>query len=72
MIGTVKSAKMLKTLVVEVKWLEMHRKYKKYVQRRTRVYAHDERAECREGDRVLLMETRPLSRLKRWRVVKKL
>lgn len=71
-IGTVTSAKMQKTLVVEVKWMEMHRKYKKYIRRRTRVYAHDERAECREGDRVLLMETRPLSRLKRWRVVKKL
>ncbi|MFO7675909.1 MAG: 30S ribosomal protein S17 [bacterium] len=70
-VGTVKSAKMQKTVVVVVERVELHEKYKKYIKRRTRLYAHDERAECREGDRVLLVETRPLSRLKRWRVVKK-
>jgi small subunit ribosomal protein S17 len=71
-IGTVVSAKMQKTVVVETERLEQHPKYKKYIRRRTKLYAHDERAECQEGDRVLLMETRPLSKLKRWRVVKKL
>ena len=70
-IGTVKSAKMQKTIVVTIQRLELHKKYKKYIRRETKLYAHDERAECREGDRVLLMETRPLSKLKRWRVVKR-
>jgi small subunit ribosomal protein S17 len=63
---------MQKTVVVAIQRLELHRKYKKYIRRQTRLYAHDERAECKAGDRVLLMETRPLSKLKRWRVVKKI
>ncbi len=70
--GTVKSAAMQKTVVVLVERQELHPKYKKYVRRRTSLYAHDERDECERGDRVLLMETRPASKLKRWRVVKKL
>ncbi|MEO0070411.1 MAG: 30S ribosomal protein S17 [candidate division WOR-3 bacterium] len=71
-VGTVVSAKMQKTVVVVTERLVQHPKYKKYIQKRTKLYAHDERAECQEGDRVLLMETRPLSKLKRWRVVSKL
>ena len=71
-IGRVASAKMQKTVVVTVQRLELHPKYKKYIRKRTKLYAHDERAECVEGDRVLLIETRPMSRLKRWRVAKKL
>ena len=71
-VGRVASAKMQKTIVVTVQRLELHPKYKKYIRKRTKLYAHDERAECHEGDRVLLIETRPMSRLKRWRVVKKL
>lgn len=71
-VGKVKSAKMQKTVVVMIERLELHPKYKKYVRKRTKLYAHDERAECQEGDRVLLAETRPISRLKRWRVVKKI
>jgi small subunit ribosomal protein S17 len=70
--GTVVSAKMQKTVVVVVPWTRLHDKYKKYIRKRTRLYAHDEKAECQEGERVLLMETRPLSRLKRWRVLRKL
>ncbi len=70
--GKVISAKMQKTVVVEVEQMVQHPKYKKYIRRRTKLYAHDEKAECQEGDQVLLMETRPLSKLKRWRVVKKL
>ena len=72
MIGTVYSSAMQKTVVVLVNRLVLHPKYKKYVRRRTKLYAHDESDECAKGDRVMLMETRPLSRLKRWRVVKKL
>jgi small subunit ribosomal protein S17 len=71
-VGRVASAKMQKTVVVLVERLELHPKYKKYIRKRTKLYAHDERAECQAGDRVLLAETRPMSRLKRWRVVKKL
>jgi small subunit ribosomal protein S17 len=72
LVGKVVSAKMQKTVVVTVHRLERHPKYKKYVRKRTRLYAHDERAECQEGDRVQLIETKPMSALKRWRVVKKL
>lgn len=71
-VGKVASAKMQKTVVVTVQRLELHPKYKKYIRKRTKLYAHDERAECQEGDRVELIETRPMSRMKRWRVVKKL
>jgi small subunit ribosomal protein S17 len=71
-VGTVISARMQKTVVVETERLVQHPKYKKYIRKRTKLYAHDERAECKEGDRVMVMETRPLSKLKRWRVVKKL
>ncbi|MEY3360565.1 MAG: hypothetical protein RL531_284, partial [Actinomycetota bacterium] len=46
-----------------------HRRYRKTVQRTTKLYAHDETNDVREGDRVRIAETRPLSRLKRWRVV---
>lgn len=70
--GTVVSTSMQKTAVVLVNRLELHPKYKKYVRRRTKLYAHDENDECQVGDQVLLMETRPLSKLKRWRVVKKI
>ncbi len=70
-VGVVKSNGMQKSVVVQIERLELHPKYKKYIRKRSKVYAHDERDECQVGDRVLLMETRPLSRLKRWRVVKK-
>lgn len=70
--GTVKSCGMQKSVVVQIERLELQPKYKKYIKKRSRVYAHDERDECEVGDRVLLMETRPLSKLKRWRVVKKI
>jgi small subunit ribosomal protein S17 len=66
--GVVSSDKMDKTAVVVVNRLVLHPDYRKYVRRRTRVMAHDEKNECHIGDKVLLVETRPLSRLKRWRV----
>ena len=69
-IGVVTSNKMQKTVVVEVQRLVRHAKYKKYVRRIVKFKAHDERNECNIGDRVLLVESRPLSREKRWRVEK--
>ncbi|MBI4495395.1 MAG: 30S ribosomal protein S17 [Deltaproteobacteria bacterium] len=66
--GTVVSDRMDKTVVVQVSRLVKHPLYQKYIQKRARYKAHDEKNECRPGDRVLLRETRPLSREKRWRV----
>jgi len=63
---------MQKTVVVSIQRLELHPKYKKYIRKQTKLYAHDERAECKEGDRVLIAETRPMSKMKRWRVLKRL
>jgi small subunit ribosomal protein S17 len=67
--GIVASTKMDKTVVVAVVDRVRHRRYGKTLQRTRRLYAHDEANEVREGDRVRIQETRPLSRLKRWRVV---
>jgi len=68
-VGTVVSDKMQKTVVVEIARLTRHLGYSKRIRRKTRVKAHDEANTCREGDTVRLMETRPLSKDKRWRVV---
>ena len=68
--GTVVAAKMTKTVVVQVDRLVEHPLYGKRIRQRKRYMAHDERSECGEGDRVLIVETRPLSRSKRWRVSK--
>lgn len=67
-VGTVVSDKMEKTIVVAIVRRYMHPKYKKYVKDRTRYKVHDDKNECRVGDRVLIEETRPLSRSKRWRL----
>jgi small subunit ribosomal protein S17 len=67
-IGVVVSNKMQKTVVVEVERLVMHPLYHKYLRRRSRFMAHDEQNECKVGDRVEIKETRPMSRMKRWRV----
>ncbi len=66
--GVVSSDKMDKTIVVMVNRLVRHPVYKKYIRKRTKVKAHDEKNECHIGDKVLLVETRPLSKDKRWRV----
>lgn len=68
-VGVVTSDKMDKTVVVAVKDRVKHPLYKKIVNRTVKMKAHDEKNECGTGDRVLLMETRPLSKDKRWRVV---
>jgi small subunit ribosomal protein S17 len=67
--GLVVSAKMDKTVVVAVTDRVQHRRYGKTLQRTRRFYAHDDANDAREGDRVRIAETRPMSRLKRWRVV---
>ena len=64
--GVVVRDKMDKTVVVEVERLVMHPIYEKYMRRRSRFMAHDEKNECRVGDRVSILEARPLSRRKRW------
>ncbi len=66
--GVVVSNKMAQTVVVVVQRLVKHPQYKKYVKRRARYKAHDEQNSCSVGDRVVITETRPLSKDKRWRV----
>ena len=68
-IGIVKSDKMQKTVVVEVKTLVRHSQYGKTIRRKEKFKAHDEKNEAHTGDKVLIRETRPLSKDKRWRVV---
>jgi len=68
-VGKVVSDKMDKTVVVAIETSMKHPLYKKIVKRTQKLKAHDEKNECREGDRVKVMETRPLSKEKRWRVV---
>ena len=68
--GTVVSNKMDKTISVEVERLIKHPTYGKYVRRTTKLLAHDEQNECREGDTVAISECRPLSRRKAWTLVR--
>ncbi len=68
-VGEVVSNKMLKTIVVRVERRFPHPKYKKVVTAFTKFYAHDERDEAKVGDKVRIMETRPLSKTKRWRLI---
>lgn len=68
LIGTVNSDKMDKTVVVMVERVVKHPRYKKYVKKGAKYKAHDEKNECHIGDIVSIIETRPLSREKRWRV----
>jgi len=67
--GIVTSDKMSKTRRVEINRLVKHPKYKKYIRQRTVCYAHDEENESGMGDRVEIIESAPLSKLKRWRLV---
>ena len=68
-IGVVVSNKMEKSIVVAVKRKEKHPKYGKFVNKTKKFVAHDEENKCDIGDTVLIMETRPLSKNKRWRLV---
>src|SRR6266850_8540999 len=69
-VGIVTSDKMKKTRRVEIPRLEKHPRYGKYIRRRTICYAHDEKNESRLGDLVEIMETRPLSKTKNWRLLR--
>lgn len=69
-IGVVTSDKMTKTRRVQIERLVPHPKYGKYLKRRTICHAHDEANQSHVGDMVEIMETRPLSKLKRWRIVR--
>jgi len=69
LVGRVVSDKMNKTVTVSVERLVQHPVYKKIVKKTSKIYAHDEENQCRVGDKVKVMSTRPLSKLKRWRVV---
>ncbi|MFV0290704.1 MAG: 30S ribosomal protein S17 [Mangrovibacterium sp.] len=68
-IGEVVSTKMNKTIVVAVKTKEKHPIYGKFMNKTTKFYVHDEKEESNVGDTVKIMETRPLSKSKRWRLV---
>lgn len=68
-IGVVFSDKMDKTITVAVKWKEKHPIYGKFVNKTKKFHAHDEKNESNIGDTVRIMETRPLSKTKRWRLV---
>ena len=70
MTGIVTSNKMQKTITVEVTRLVKHPMYGKYVRRRSSLKAHDERSEAKTGDTVIVIECRPMSRTKRWRLQK--
>jgi len=70
LVGVVASDKMEKTVVVQVERIEKHPVYKKYVRRRRRYHAHDSNDRCRVGDKVMLVETKPLSKRKRWAIQK--
>jgi len=67
--GVVSSDKMDKTVTVSIKWKEKHPIYGKFVSKTKKYHAHDEKNECHIGDTVRIMETRPLSKSKRWRVI---
>ena len=68
-VGQMVSTSMRKTIVVEVSRRVMHPRYRKVVSRRKKFYAHDEESQARVGDTVRIIESRPLSRLKRWRLL---
>ena len=67
--GVVTSNKMEITITVAIKWKEKHPIYGKFVNKTKKYHAHDEKNECNIGDTVRIMETRPLSKTKRWRLV---
>ena len=68
--GVVTSDKMLKTITIEIERRVKHPLYEKFIRRRTRVHVHDENREAHVGDLVEVMETRPISKLKRFRLVR--
>ncbi|MEN3014768.1 MAG: 30S ribosomal protein S17 [bacterium] len=70
LVGVVVSDRMDKTVVVKVETKKIHPKYKKIIKTFKKYYAHNEDNQAQEGDKVMIMESRPLSKLKRWVVIK--
>ena len=68
-IGTVVSSKMKKTIVVELQRTMKHPLYERIIRTKSKIYAHDDSGEASQGDKVRVMECRPLSKMKRWRLV---
>ena len=71
LVGKVISSKMDKTVVVEVESRVLHPKYRKYVRRSQKYHAHDADNACQENDEVVIRESRPMSKLKRWTVIER-
>ncbi len=69
LVGLVVSDKMDRTVTISIERTFQHPRYKKIVRKTSKIWAHDAENECRTGDKVKVMSTRPLSKLKRWRVV---
>lgn len=69
-VGTVISDKMDKTVIVDVIQIKKHKRYQKSIKRNTKFIAHDESGQCKIGDKVLILEARPYSKTKRWKVSK--
>lgn len=69
-VGTVIGDKMDKTVIVDVIQIKKHKRYQKSIKRNTKFIAHDESGQCRVGDKVLILEGRPYSKTKRWKVSK--
>ncbi len=69
-VGTVVGSKMDRTVIVDVSRIEIHPKFQKPIKRNTKFRAHDQNNECKVGDKVLIIESRPISKTKRWRVSK--
>ena len=69
-VGTVISDSMDKTVIVDVSQIKKHKRYKKSIKRNTKFIAHDESGQCKLGDKVLILEGRPYSKTKRWKVSK--
>jgi len=69
LVGQVVSDKMDRTVTISIERTFQHPKYKKIVKKTSKIWAHDAENECKTGDKVRVMSTRPLSKLKRWRVV---
>jgi len=68
-LGSVSSASRDKTITVVVERKVMHPKYRKYIKRTSKLHAHDETNQCKQGDKVLIQECRPLSKTKTWKLV---
>lgn len=68
-VGRVINDAMNKTVTLSIERMFRHPRYKKIVKKTSKIYAHDEKNDCRVGDKVKVMSTRPLSKLKRWRVI---